>query len=672
MIHIKGRVIVLCSALLALYSSAQAAPYDDLIPSFNRTTSRVMARHIAVPTLANLDYAAYCANPVTYDPQQFHPKHPRKKVALTDCTFGGLLSSPSVSLDATPLTTAEKNMPIAWEPFQNRVWKELKNSDFVKVAGAINGEKWADPSIFMPYQRVVALYLHQNNDSTQLWVRIEFMPWVKFLKSAIPQGKDGFSVLYGRLSIQGFDSAGIKKALHWIRSSYTAQTLSRPEVVDWANELASYWYPKLNTDVLPLNGANVWPFPETEKNIVKTMSGRTIHNPCVVIRGNPLGKIIYNIYTVDALPEKQEPVVAQSTVPINAKPADTGLSKNYLDNMARFNTELAVHGSYAAWAGETNVLRSRLARIVDSVPSTQMGFKGCGDWVFFKKDIDYSNGGDLLLQKPDKNPLPHLLALKRYLAQHHINLLFIPVPNKSDVYYNELCCNTALPKGTILSPYGRKFLKDAQDSGLEVMDLLPLFLAAKDSDALAGEPVYQKQDTHWSSRGLQIAAHAIAARIKTYGWYANAVSNNALAYTLHDTVFQRQGDIVDKLSESERTAYSPVTLHATQVRTPDNALYKGSQPQAPILLMGDSFTGVFELIDCKGAGVGAHCAAETGLPVDIITSWGGGPLVREKMLRARSNNLSVKRVVVYMMVARDLYNYGEGWTPLDTNSVVKK
>jgi len=75
---------------------------------------------------------------------------------------------------------------------------------------------------------------------------------------------------------------------------------------------------------------------------------------------------------------------------------------------------------------------------------------------------------------------------------------------------------------------------------------------------------------------------------------------------------------------------------------------------------------VFELVDCKASGVGAHIAATTGIPVDIITSWGGGPLVRDKMLRARKNFLNKKRLVVYMMVARDLYNYSQGWLPLES------
>jgi alginate O-acetyltransferase complex protein AlgJ len=58
-----------------------------------------------------------------------------------------------------------------------------------------------------------------------------------------------------------------------------------------------------------------------------------------------------------------------------------------------------------------------------------------------------------------------------------------------------------------------------QESGVEVIDLLPLFLKAKRDDPKSIEPLYQKQDTHWTNRGLQIAAAALAQRIKEYSWF---------------------------------------------------------------------------------------------------------------------------------------------------------
>jgi alginate O-acetyltransferase complex protein AlgJ len=138
-------------------------------------------------------------------------------------------------------------------------------------------------------------------------------------------------------------------------------------------------------------------------------------------------------------------------------------------------------------------------------------------------------------------------------------------------------------------------------------------------------------------------------------------------YVVRDTVFERQGDIVERLPEAERGAYPPVKLHASRVYRSDGTPYNPNIPDAPLLLMGDSFTGVFELVDCKSAGIGSNIAARTGLEVDIIASWGGGPLVRKKMMRAREKNMPSKRLIIYMMVARDLYNYAQSWEPLQSD-----
>ena len=163
-----------------------------------------------------------------------------------------------------------------------------------------------------------------------------------------------------------------------------------------------------------------------------------------------------------------------------------------------------------------------------------------------------------------------------------------------------------------------------------------------------------------TNRGLQIAAAAIADRVKKYTWFPEA-RKSAVTYLVHDTTFIRQGDIVDKMPENKRGDYPPVTLQASQIRTTDGKLFQQNNRQAPLLLIGDSFTGVFELVDCKSAGVGANIAAITSLPVDVITSWGGGPLVWQKMMRARESDLGNKRLIIYMMVARDLFNYAESW-----------
>ena len=136
-----------------------------------------------------------------------------------------------------------------------------------------------------------------------------------------------------------------------------------------------------------------------------------------------------------------------------------------------------------------------------------MGFKGKDDWLFFRGEVAYLNSGDMSLQAPDKNPIPHLVEFAKFLKSKNISLIFAPVPNKSDVYFEKLPVDNP-PKDLygIVNPYARKMLRDLQNAGIEVIDLLPAFLSAKKEDAKNKEAVYQRQDTHWTDRGLEIAA----------------------------------------------------------------------------------------------------------------------------------------------------------------------
>jgi hypothetical protein len=655
-------IFVICQYLFS-------APYETLNKNFNRTKTHVMVRKVVAPTLANLDCAAYLANPVLYDPQKVKPKKPAKKIGPADCTFGGVIVTPCATLAQTPLTKEECSRPMAWAPLLNRLWELTKSDAFTKIGARVSGEKWADPSVFAPYQEIVAAYFHGQGDTASLWVKIEFKPWVKFLNGMSDEDRDGFKELYGRLDLLSVDSALVKKALSWMQADYCATLLTKEQVVDWANLLASYWYPKLNTDVVDMTGQTAWPGSDTEKKIKRELKGLLVADPTVVIKGNPYGEKIYNVYVVDfpATLKPAEPPLATNTMPVVA-PAekDSTHSRNSGDNAARFEQEIKSFGDYPVWAKKEEPFRTSIAALVKALPAGQLGFKGRDGWLFFGKEIDYLNGGDLTAQPSGKNPLPSLKEFKSFLDKNNISLLFCVVPNKSDVYFEKLPLDAPKDPGAIVNPWGRKFLADLERAGIEVIDLLPAFLAAKREDTASKKPLFQKHDTHWTLRGLRVAAQRIAERIKDYAWYRD-LAKDPVAYTFKDTVCSRLGDIVERLPENDRAAYPADVLAAEQVYGPDKKLYKAGNPDAPVMLIGDSFTGVFELVDCKGAGVGAHIAAALGLPVDIITSWGGGPLVRDKMVRARKNDLAKKRLVVYLMVARDLYNYSQDWLPLESH-----
>jgi alginate O-acetyltransferase complex protein AlgJ len=633
-----------------------------MVPVFQRTRSQVMVRKIANPTHANLDYAAYTANPVRFDPEKFKPRAPAKKPGIGDMTFRGVLSGAVNSLAQTPLTAHEKDAPLAWAPLQKLLWSECKIDAFGALGSAINGYKWDDESIFKPYQEIAAVYVHETDNGPEMWVKVEFSPWVNFLKDITDEDSDGFPEIYGLLNTAAIAQDIKEKTFSWIRSTYQVKVLTEEQVVDWITVLASYWYPSLNTDMVDMTGRTRWPTDETETGMRKKLKGFTVEKPVAVVRGNPFGEPIYNVYVIPGMGGKGKTV--KKAAAVVDKKIDTTISRNVEENTARFEKERTKHGgTYENWAAENAAFISAAKKILASIPSKQMAIPGKADWIFFRKSLEYTTAGDLARQADNKNPLPHCTVLKQLLDAKDINLIFVPVPTKVDVYYEKLKITCKDTISAIINPFGRKILDDLQKAGIEVIDLLPHFLKAKANDANADEPLYQRQDTHWTSRGLQIAASVIAGRIRQYTWYADT-GLEKVTYALFDTTFLRVGDIVDKLPEKDVMKYPAVTLKAQQVIAPDGSKYSGNNPQAPILLMGDSFTGVFELVDCKSAGVGAHIAAKTGLPVDIITSWGGGPLVRNKMLRARKDTLGRKRVVIYMMTVRDLYNYSQGWESL--------
>jgi len=636
-----------------IFASLSAVPYKDLVPKFDRIKSNAMVREIQKPTLSNLDFAAYSNNPVRYDPKKYKPAVEGEKL-LSDMTFTGFLSMPVNSIEQTPLTKKEREKPMAWVAMENKLWELTKDQAFLEIKSKIEGEKFGDVTVFKPFQKIAAAWLHTAGDSTELWVKIEFQPWVSFLEGITDEDDDGFMEIYGKVNLETIQPENLSKAITWIKTEYTEKTLTKEEIVDWINILASYWYPTLNTDIVDMTGERFWPTTDTERKVKRKLRGLTVNDPVAVVRGNPFGKPIYNVYVIKGMrSENKKERVAETTT---NKSLDTTVSENSIANDKRFSEELQSFDSYETWAEKNDKTVVQLQKILKSLADGQMGFAGKDDWVFFRKSLDYLTGGDITAQQRNKNPLPHIIEFKEYLERQNINLIFMPVPTKAEIYYEKLPGEISPVYRDIVNPFGRKFLKELQDAGVEVIDLLPHFLAAKKDDKNHAESLYQHQDTHWTTRGLQIAAKLVADRIKNYAWFSTV---DKVDYRLKDTTFSRLGDIVDKLPETERTKFPPVVLEAKQVRTPDGQRYRAKISEAPLMLIGDSFTGVYEKALMKGAGLGAHIAYDTKIPVFINTSWGGGPLVRERIPKMEKY-FGNKRVVIYTMVARDLYDYEPG------------
>ena len=628
---------------------------------YDRTQSQVWVREISRPTRAALDYAAYHANFMIADPE---PEAPFTSDRAPDTAhpFAGKLEAASMTPDFTklPLSDEERLQPLAYAPLSEylQAHKVSGASELAEVGAAVHDEKWG---LTLPPgnagQTLTELYLHAPaSGKVELWAKVEFQPWFKAFQASADQDGDGFRELYGRVP-SGVASSAVIEA---IQKDYQGALLSPAEIKGWANQLSSYWYPSFNTDLMPVGDS--WPDDQTEAFIKSELHGKTFAKPSIVLRGKPQGKPTYNVFLIASAAD------AAAEAPVKSAPsfklAKTKPSPKP-DAVARaIDVELASRGggSWETWASQVAPFRTAVQRRLKEMPSASKAVAGKNGFLFYRNSLEYVAGGDLEAQRKGKNPLPIIVEFKNELDRAGVDFLFVPVPTKVEIYPENLGPNFKVETGQVVNPYFRKFLHALADKGIEVVDLLPAFLAAKSAESGDAQPLFQHQDTHWSDRGLRLAADILSQRIKKYPWYTE-LAKHSQAFDVRETSFTRFGDLQSRLPEAEQKKYRPETLLAHQVLRADKQPYD-DDPDSPVVLLGDSFTGVYELTDAEHSGVSAHIARGISYPLDLVMSYGGGPNVRQKLLRRGEGSLRTKKLVIWMMTARDLYNYWEDWEPL--------
>jgi hypothetical protein len=646
------------------------ADVSTLNEGYQRTKSGVLVRQIRKPTRAALDFAAYHGNFMNADPPP--EDAPPKGKPDPSNPFDGNVDKTTLTSDIarTPLTENERAHPLAFPPAVE--WLASKKVTGAEglgdVAAAVRSESWGLPGgPQFVRQMATELLLHAaDGGTTELWVKIEFQPWFEGFGKLPDQDGDGFPEIYGRLKSELATPAVVEA----LRSDYASRELSPAEVKGWANKLSSYWYPSYNTDLVPPGAA--WPDDQTEADIKKELGSFTVPSPTFVMRGKPQGKATYNVFVVradaSAGSKAGDVTAAGGAKPAASAPAlklaRTKPTPQPAPVAATVKQELKAQGggSWTKWASKVAPFHDGIRKKLRAAPKVK-GFAGNDGFLFFRNSMEYVAGGDLEKQPKGKNPLPIIVEFKKTLDAHGVDFLFVPVPNKEEIFPDQLDPKQKALAGKVVNPFGRKFLQSLSQAGVEVVDLLPTFLAARvEHDDPKAEPLYQRQDTHWTDRGLRLGAEIVSARIKKYPWYKE-VSAHSRTYSIKETSFTRFGDLHSRLPDALKKKYKPETLIAHQVLGADGTVYD-DDPDSPIVVLGDSFTGVYELTDAEHAGVSAHIAKAISYPVDLVMSYGGGPNVRQKLMRRGADALNSKKLVIWMMTARDMYNYWEDWEPL--------
>ncbi|MEE8424250.1 MAG: hypothetical protein V3S11_00395, partial [Elusimicrobiota bacterium] len=94
--------------------------------------------------------------------------------------------------------------------------------------------------------------------------------------------------------------------------------------------------------------------------------------------------------------------------------------------------------------------------------------------------------------------------LQDFLKERGIRMLLAPIPDKRTIHHRLFPGDSRRRKG------GPRLMAELRRAGVRSVDLLSAFERHRDS-RLA--PLYQSDDSHWSSEGVRVAAAEIARRL---------------------------------------------------------------------------------------------------------------------------------------------------------------
>ncbi|HJN18041.1 MAG TPA: hypothetical protein QGH10_21255 [Armatimonadota bacterium] len=583
-----------------------------------------------------LDLSAYHENPLFHYPLDEAPNPPAAVPELGDLDFDGTLVADTIC-DRPPPEVGSKATCLAWAPLMKRLSESNWDAalPLLEAESKVSGEMWGNDDLVHPLQKIALAYVGEDD----IWVMVEFRPELEWIPA---QGNGRFGLedcyrdIYARLNVDLTD------ALREEIDAYASEKLDDEELEQFFYELASDWYQGYRTETLEPEDSQPWPNTDTEPEILELLDGSSFEHPFAVMKGKPYGEVIYNVFVLPDYEGPAEKRVEQAGTVELAPDV-------YASEVAEWG------GSYEAWTAQLGEFRADVEAKLQARPKELTGLIGEDGFLFFRGDLEYLLAGDL--RRQENNPYPVIIDFKNQLKARGIDFLMVFIPTKAEVFPENVSAKAPPGAQPYVSPYVRKLAAELTAAGVECVDLLPEFIAQRDID---GDLLYMPTDTHWTPRGAELAAKIVADRVRQYEWYL-PMRADQVKYTTQPAPFTRRGDICDMLMDAEKLKYPPMKLTGTQIVAPDGSLYE-DDPDSSIVMLGDSFTGVFHFEDCQHAGVSAHVAKQLGTPLDLISAQGSGPRIRGQFARRGADAINAKKLVIWTCVTRDLYEY---WAPWD-------
>ena len=321
-------------------------------------------------------------------------------------------------------------------------------------------------------------------------------------------------------------------------------------------------------------------------------------------------------------------------------------------------------------------------------------------WLFYRQDVEFlvqPSPLDVRSAKLD-NPIKAIEKFRDQLKAKGVELLVVVTPGKPSIYTERLTGSAQFLNGSTVAGHGKAILDSLSRLGLNTVDLYTPLLAAKKDDATLG-PLYLNDDTHWTPRGAELAADVIARKVREMVDAGIVdIGEESMTYVASDSVADRLGDIgemsglnkfgvfktqrvvghvvsqqeVTERAQTPDSSDAPADSLADSMAVQDTVAYdttrtpfKDDFRKAKIMILGDSFSRIYQTDSPVNAGWIAHFAKNMNRPVASIVSDGGAStLVREKLAR-KAGVLKGKKLLIWEFVERDLRFGAEGWKEVD-------
>jgi len=277
---------------------------------------------------------------------------------------------------------------------------------------------------------------------------------------------------------------------------------------------------------------------------------------------------------------------------------------------------------------------------------------GRDGWLFFSDDLDLVTG---------RHGAEHALACIRdareQLAGWGAQLLIVAVPPKVDdvvEHYSPVTRDLE----SVRAPVEHAFLAGLEAAGVPYIDVGALL--APDS----AQPAYLQTDTHWTPATMERVARDVADRIAAFGLDVPERTWGSVKVRATGA-----GDLGGMLRVPAGRALVPeetVTFKRSVERASGDPF--SPDPNAAVLLLGDSFTRVFsdpKLGFGTSGGLAERIAALAQIDLDVIAIPGGSARAAREALSQRARGARGKQLVIWQISLRELAAPAPDWAPLD-------